>query len=65
MAELPEALLKRALAKSRELEDLMKKKARARRIEKLRTVLTALVSDSMEPGALVELAQEVVEKGSL
>lgn len=65
MAELPEAVLKRALAKSRELEDLMKKKARARRIEKLRTVLTALVSDSMEPGALVELAQEVVEKGSL
>lgn len=66
MAELPESVLKRAFEKSRELEDLMAAKARARVQERLEKVLKVLAGgEEMEPEAIVALCRDAADKGSL
>ncbi|KAL8292983.1 hypothetical protein RQP46_000677 [Phenoliferia psychrophenolica] len=66
MAELPESVLKRAFEKSRELEESMAAKARARVQERLRNVLKVLVGEEeMKPEAIVAVCRDAVHKGSL
>lgn len=66
MAELPESVLKRALEKSRELEEIMAAKARSRVVDRLRKVVLALAGGAgIEPQDVVTLCRDAARKGSL